>query len=189
MLRAAVFLDRDDTLIVNVPYLGDPSQVKLLPDARVALERLKLAGFALVVITNQSGVGRGLITAAQVDAVNARMVELLGNGLLDAIYNCFGTPEADPEGCRKPSPKLIFKAAKDLGLDLGRSYFIGDRTSDMLCGRNGGVRSLLVLTGRHDEDEINQARLYADAVVKGLMEAAEIILDQAGSACGKAFRS
>ncbi len=177
MLRAAVFLDRDDTLIVNVPYLGDPGQVKLLEGAREALQRLKVAGFVLVVITNQSGVGRGLITPEQVDAVNARMVELLGDGLLDAIYNCFGTPEADPEGCRKPSPKLIFKAANDLGLDLGRSYFIGDRTSDMLCGRNGGVRSVLVLTGRHGEEEINQARLYADHVATGLLEAADMILD------------
>jgi D-glycero-D-manno-heptose 1,7-bisphosphate phosphatase len=178
MRRAAVFLDRDDTLIVNVPYLGDPDQVRLLEGVREGLWRLKAAGFALVVITNQSGVGRGLITPAQVDAVNARMVELLGEGLLDGIYNCFGTPDADPEGCRKPSPKLIFKAAEDLELDLGRSYFIGDRACDMECGRNGGVRCVLVLTGQHDDEEIRRARRYADDVVSRLSEAVDIILSR-----------
>jgi D-glycero-D-manno-heptose 1,7-bisphosphate phosphatase len=176
MARAAVFLDRDDTLIVNVPYLGDAEQVKLLDGVKQALEQLKAAGFALVVITNQSGVGRGLITVEQVAAVNARMVELLGVGLLERIYNCYGTPDADPEGCRKPSPKLIFKAAEDLELDLRRSYFIGDRTSDMLCARNAGVQSVLVLTGQHPADEIAEAKKYADVIASDLVAAAEKIL-------------
>ncbi|MCS7064526.1 MAG: HAD family hydrolase [Methylacidiphilales bacterium] len=171
MARAAVFLDRDDTLIVNVPYLGDPEGVVLLNGVREGLWRLKGAGLALVVITNQSGVGRGLISVEQVEAVNRRVMELVGEGVIERVYSCYGTPEWDPEGCRKPSPRLVWQAARELDLDLGRSFFIGDRRSDMLCARNAGVKGVLVLTGRHDPAEVERAKGEADWVARDFAEA------------------
>lgn len=173
----AVFLDRDDTLIRNIPYLGDPTRVELLPGAAEALARLRTAGFQLILVSNQSGVGRGLITPAQVAAVNAAMEHLLGLRL-DAAYLSFaapGTPEGDAE--RKPSPHLLLRAAQERGLDLSRSFMIGDKTVDMACARRAGCRAVLVRTGT-EPAETAGADSLAHHCADTLTQAADWILAQ-----------
>src|SRR3954469_8398557 len=124
----AVLLDRDGTLIVDVPYNGDPGQVQPLPGARTALERLRAAGVRLAVVSNQSGVARGLLTPSQVDAVNARVEELLGP--LGTWQVCPHAPE-DGCDCRKPGPALVERAAAELGTDTSRCVVVGDIGADV----------------------------------------------------------
>lgn len=177
MSKRGILLDRDDTIIRNIPYLGDPAQVELLPGAREALQRARAAGFRLVVVSNQSGVGRGLITKGQVAAVNEAMERAAGVEF-DGIYCCYAAP-GDPYGSeeRKPSPVLAERAARDLGLDPARSYFIGDRWVDMECGRRAGLTTVLVESGNVDDaPSRRQARQSADHVFPGLAEAMDWIL-------------
>jgi D-glycero-D-manno-heptose 1,7-bisphosphate phosphatase len=138
----AVFLDRDGTLIRNVDYINDPADVDMFPDVPAALQRLKQAAFRVVMITNQSGFARGSLTQAQYDAVHARVLELAGPGAIDATYMC---PDFGPR--RKPEPAMILEAARDLNLDLSRSCMIGDKASDILCGRAAGTKSIFIRTG------------------------------------------
>lgn len=175
-LRPAVFFDRDDTLIVNIPYLGDPSQVRLMPGAREALRALHHAGFLLVLASNQSGVGRGLITPDQVGAVNQAMLNLLGPIPFAGIYCAFsapGQPGADHE--RKPSPHLLHLAARDHPIDLCRSFMVGDRGSDAEAGRRAGARSILLLNGRSPAD-LGSETEHADFLAPDLTAAAHWIL-------------
>lgn len=145
-LRPAVFFDRDGTLIEEAHYCADPARVKILPGVPAALQRLKQAGFLTFVITNQSGIGRGLITEAQYRAVEAEMLRQAGAGLIDAVYFC---PEAPNTGSlrRKPEPGMVLEAAAEHGIDLRRSYFVGDKAADIECGRRAGTRTILVRTG------------------------------------------
>ena len=149
--RAAVFLDRDDTLIANVPYLSDPAGVRLLPGASGALGALRRAGFALVLITNQSAVGRGLITEHRLEEIHDELGRLLAEqgAALDAIYYCPDVPVGDDRTVvenpnRKPGPGMLHRATADLGLDLDASWMVGDLISDVLAGLNAGCRSILV---------------------------------------------
>jgi D-glycero-D-manno-heptose 1,7-bisphosphate phosphatase len=153
MPRRAVFLDRDGTLNEDPGYIGEPEKVKLYPNTGETLSLLKNdLNFSLIVISNQSGIGRGLITRENVDAVNRKV-----NGLLkqfdveiDAFYYCPYHPDYNtPEECicRKPSPEMVLKAAKDFNIDLKDSYLIGDAVSDIECGINSGVKTILVKTG------------------------------------------
>ena len=130
----------------DVDYCRDPAKVRLLPGVPEALRRLKTAGFLNVIITNQSGIGRGWITPADYQAVHARLLELLGEGLIDATYFCPDRSDA-PGPRRKPAPGMILEAARDLAIDLHHSWMIGDKAIDVQCGRNAGARSILVLTG------------------------------------------
>jgi len=138
----AAFLDRDGTLIRNVDYINDPREVEMFADVPEALRRLKAGGFRVVVITNQSGFARGRLTQEQYDAVQARVLELAGPGNIDATYMC---PDFGPR--RKPSPAMILEAARDLNLDPGRSCMVGDKASDVLCGRAAGTRTIFIRTG------------------------------------------
>jgi D-glycero-D-manno-heptose 1,7-bisphosphate phosphatase len=137
----AVLFDRDETLVEDVPYNGDPARVVPLPGAREALDALRAAGVPVAVVSNQSGVGRGLITLAQVGAVNARVEELLG-----PFGGFFVCPHAPDDGCdcRKPGPKLIFDAARALGVDPACCVVIGDKRSDLEAASNAGATGLLV---------------------------------------------
>jgi len=146
-----VFLDRDDTLIANVPYLSDPSGVRLLPGASRGLEALRRAGFALVLITNQSAVGRGLITERRLEEIHDELGRLLAEqgAALDAIYHCPDVPLGDDRTVvenpnRKPGPGMLHRATADLDLDLEASWMVGDLISDVLAGLNAGCRSILV---------------------------------------------
>ena len=145
-LAPAVFLDRDGTLMEEVDYCRDPAKVRLLPGVIAGLARLKAAGFRAVIITNQSGIGRGRITEVEYAAVHARLLALIGPGLIDATYYCPDAPD-HPSTHRKPLPGMVHEAARDLGLDLGRSWLIGDKASDIQCGLNAGVQPILVKTG------------------------------------------
>ncbi len=177
----AVFFDRDDTLMVNVPYLGDPSKVEAFAEAATALIDLQRAGFLLFVVSNQSGVGRGLITRDQVYSVNLELVRQLGGDYIKAFYHSFSTPD-DPHGTdRKPSPELLFLAAKEHDVDLEHSFFVGDRLSDVLCGQAAGCQTILITHARssrlgNDDPEDERARNEADHLATDLTQAARYIL-------------
>jgi D-glycero-D-manno-heptose 1,7-bisphosphate phosphatase len=146
MKPCAVFFDRDETIVLDVPFNGDPARVQPAPNARMLLDRLRAAGLPLAVISNQSGVGRGFITATQVDAVNRRVDELLGP--FAGFFVCPHAPE-DACECRKPKPKLILDAARALGVDPACCVVVGDRQSDVEAARNAGAIPLKV-AGPHE---------------------------------------
>ncbi len=176
MSRPAVFFDRDDTLIRNVPYNGDPEQVELLPGARQALHELQEAGFALFIISNQSGVGRGLISPADVEAVNREMVRQLGADFFQGIYLCYAAPDQPDHNRRKPHPGMVWQARDEHDLDLQRSFFVGDKLIDIQCGRNSGCHSVLLDNPHDDPADRTAARAAADYTAITLPEAARWII-------------
>ncbi len=153
--RPVVFLDRDGTINEEVGYLRHPESLKLIRGAAGALKALKAAGYALVVITNQSGVARGYFDLSDVSRVNKHLLRLLKKegATVDAIYVCPHHPEGNRPpynvlcSCRKPAPGLAQQAARDLDLDLTRAYVIGDKLVDLHLAHNLGARGILVLTG------------------------------------------
>jgi D-glycero-D-manno-heptose 1,7-bisphosphate phosphatase len=155
-LRPAVFLDRDGTLVEEVPYLHEPAEVALLPGAAGALAALGAAGYALVVATNQAGVARGYYDEAAVARVHRRLRELLaaGGARLDAVLYCPHHPDGTVAGhagacrCRKPGPGMLEAAAARLGLDLPASYLIGNHPSDVGAALAAGATPLFGTTGR-----------------------------------------
>lgn len=155
----------------DVDYCGDPNDVHVLPGVTDALRTLKKCGFKLIVVTNQSGIGRGYFDEQQYKAVEAELERQVGAGIIDATYYCPHLPEAGCK-CRKPSPEMIFTAARQHAIDLSRSFFVGDKPSDIECGRNAGVKTVLVRTG-YGSDVDPQIASY---VATDLAEAAEIIL-------------
>lgn len=175
MKRKAVILDRDDTIVVNVPYNGDPAKVVLTPRASEALELLDQEGFVLAIASNQSGVGRGIITKEQVKAVNDEMIRQLGRNFFAGIYNCYEAPGQPGSELRKPHPHLLLKACEEHGLDPASSYMVGDRIADMKGGRAAGMKSILLTTEGFSEEK-EEARGHAHHVAKDLMEAAQWIL-------------
>jgi len=152
MGKAAVFLDRDDTLIENVPYLGDPEKVRLLPGTKEAIQKLRQSGLPLIVVSNQSGVGRGLITKEQVRSVDARMEQLMGLQFLE-YRHCFAAPGDPYDERRKPSPLMLQEAATEHGLDLSHSVMVGNRLSDIQAGHSAGCQTVLLKLRAHSEDE------------------------------------
>jgi D-glycero-D-manno-heptose 1,7-bisphosphate phosphatase len=180
-VKRAVFLDRDDTLMVNVPYLGDPSLVEIFPECAEALVALRKADYLLFVVSNQSGVGRGLITREQVHAVNTELQRQLEGDHIHAFYHSFATPDDPWANDRKPSPELLEQAAKAHGVDLTASFMIGDRLSDIECGINAGCRTILLThdkSSRRDggdpEDVIAQQK--AHYITSTLTDAANWII-------------
>jgi D-glycero-D-manno-heptose 1,7-bisphosphate phosphatase len=169
----AVFLDRDGTLMRDVDYCGDPRDVEVFAKAAEALRRLKQKGYKLVIITNQSGIGRGYFNETQYRAVEAEFLRQLGDGLIDGSYHCPDLPTTDSIR-RKPGPGMIFEAQRDHRLDLRRSFMVGDKASDIGCGRNASVRTILVQTG-YGESEENAG---ADWIARDIGHAADIILEQ-----------
>jgi D,D-heptose 1,7-bisphosphate phosphatase len=153
MANRAVFLDRDGTLIENPGYLGDPGKVKLLPFVAEILSRLKNEfNYYLIVISNQSGIARGLITAEQVEQVNEKINTLLRefNVSIDKFYYCPFHPDFSTKEecvCRKPSTVMVEKAVGALNIDLSESFFIGDSVADIECGMNANIRTILVKSG------------------------------------------
>jgi D,D-heptose 1,7-bisphosphate phosphatase len=149
MLNKAVFLDRDGTINEDIGYIGNPNLIKLLPGVVEGIKRLKKNGFLIIVITNQSGIARGLFTRNDVELCNNRINEILTeeNTKIDQFYYCPYHPEFDTEeksNCRKPSPHMIFEAAKKNNIDLSKSFMIGDRVIDMQSGQNAGVNTILI---------------------------------------------
>ncbi len=169
--RPAVFFDRDGTLIHEAHYCREPSQVRALAGAPEALLRLARAGFALVIVTNQSGIGRGYFTSDDYRRVHEEVLWQLKPAEITATYHDESTPDA-PSDRRKPSPRMVEEAAREHSLDLTRSWIVGDKTSDIECGRRAGLRTVLVKTG-HGKDHLECG---ADAVVRDLEDAADFIL-------------
>ncbi|MFP3867056.1 MAG: D-glycero-alpha-D-manno-heptose-1,7-bisphosphate 7-phosphatase [Desulfobacteraceae bacterium] len=147
-MNIAVFLDRDGTVNEEMGYINHPSRFHLLPGSIEAIARLNRAGIKAVLVTNQSGVARGYFPASLMDQIHHHLQQLLGQGgaHLDGIYVCSHGPD---EGCpcRKPRPGLLHQAARDLGIDLSRSFVVGDRYIDIELAANAGARGILVLTG------------------------------------------
>jgi histidinol-phosphate phosphatase family protein len=142
MNRPAIFCDRDGTLMHDTGYPRDPAEVRLVAGAAEALRELQGLGYLLVVVSNQSGVGRGLVTAEEAARVHERFAALLaGRGVeLDAAHYCPHAPDAGC-ACRKPQPGMLRQAAEQLGIDLARSWMIGDKESDEEAGRRAGCRT------------------------------------------------
>jgi len=178
-MSRAVFLDRDGTIIEEKEYLSDPDRVVLFPGTAQALKRLQDAGFKLLIVTNQSGIGRGYYTVEDMHRVNTRLVaELERCGVrLEKIYFAPEAPEQPSRG-RKPSPQFLFDARDEFGIDLSQSYMIGDKLIDLECGCNAGVKgSILVRTGYGAKCEgLEVQKVDRAHVVNSLAEAAEWIL-------------
>jgi D-glycero-D-manno-heptose 1,7-bisphosphate phosphatase len=178
-MKQAVFLDRDGTMIAEVNYLRRPEDVKIFPATRTGLKKLGDAGFQLFIVSNQSGVGRGYFTMADVEKVNERLCgELARDGIhFEKIYIAPEKPE-EPSYGRKPSPRFLFDARDEFDLDLSQSFMIGDKLIDLECGWNAGVKkSILVRTGYGAETEKESLQQITRAVVSDdLDKAAEWIL-------------
>ncbi len=174
--RAAVFLDRDGTLVRDPGYLHDPARVELLPGVVAGLGALAQAGWTLVVVSNQSGIARGIHTAEAFHAVMDRIGELLSaHGVrFAAAYYCPHHPDfTGPCACRKPGTELFERAARDLGLSLGRSWFVGDKLKDVEPALALGGRGILI--GPADSPEAALARARGSGVAPDLAAAAAII--------------
>lgn len=165
-----VLLDRDGTVIVEKNYLSDPAAVELLPGAAEGLRQMRAQGYGLILVTNQSGIGRGFFTENDLKLVHKRLEQLLeAEGVkLDAIYVCPHAPAVDCE-CRKPKPKLAKQAAADFDFHLGEAWVIGDKQADVDLARNSGARSILVRTGYGRQTEASGA--VPDYIADDLLDA------------------
>lgn len=183
MAARAVFIDRDGTLNVEKEYLSRPEEFEFIPGAPAAVRALRAAGYRVVVVTNQSGVARGYFGAEAVEALHRHIQQLL-RGFetgIDAFYYCphhptqgVGAYRVDCE-CRKGRPGMLLQAARELGLDLARSYMVGDKAADVEAGVRAGCRAILVATG-YGREELAAARLWQPLLADDLAAAARLIL-------------
>jgi D-glycero-D-manno-heptose 1,7-bisphosphate phosphatase len=199
-MTPAILLDRDGTVTTEVGPVLTPDRLRLLPDSAAAIRSACAAGFRAAVVTNQSAVARGLLSEEDLERVHGRLLALLGEegATLDGIYHCPHHPEhgAPPYrracDCRKPKPGLVLRAACDLGLDLARSYMVGDRMRDLQAGRAAGTRTILVLTG-YGRDEFGyhatRRRAPVDHVATDLSDAVHWILERERDVNGRVIES
>ena len=187
-LRRAVFLDRDGTIIEEAGYPDRLERIVFFPFSVDVVRTLNGGGFAVVVVTNQSGIARGVVSEAFVAEAHRYIGDRMeaGGARIDAFYYCRHHPEAfdlslrGPCDCRKPQPGLLQRAAADLGIDLRRSFIVGDRWQDLGAGHAVGARGVLVRTGvGRDQEQRTDARLPGALVVDDLAGAAAWILQQA----------
>lgn len=176
MSHAAVFLDKDGTLVDDVPYNVDPAKIVLATGAAKACAELTAAGFRLVVVTNQSGISRGLFDAHALVAVEARLRALLRVPLA-GFYHC---PHGSQDGCtcRKPMPGMLTAAARDLDVDLATSWMVGDILNDVEAGRSAGCRTVLIENGNETEWRAGRLREPHFRVPGMLAAASAILLEQ-----------
>ena len=177
----AVFLDKDGTLIPDIPYNVEPSKITLAPFAESALAMLRDRGFKLIVVSNQSGVARGYFPESALSGVEQRLQELLAPIRLDGFYYCPHHPQGAIKRyqiaceCRKPKAGMLLKAAQDHQIDLARSWMIGDILNDVEAGRTAGCRTILIENGNETEWILNDDR-DPHFRVTNLAGAAEVIL-------------
>jgi len=187
----AVFLDRDGVICEDVEYMEYPYQIKLIQGVTKAIRSLNKNGFKIVIVSNQSGVARGYFTEEDVKRVNLKMISKLGDGCrIDAIYFCPHHPEIGVErykkdcDCRKPKPGMLKSAAKDLDIDLKRSFMVGDKMDDVYAGHRAGCETILLLTGQ-GQDEVEyfktdntdmEKSIKPNNIASDLFEAVSIIL-------------
>ncbi len=186
-MKRAVFLDRDGTVNEEVGYLSNAADLRLIPGAGAAIKRLNDAGLLVVLVTNQSGIARGYFSEEQLLEIHERLKQMLqqDNARLDAIYYCPHHPTAGNShltkecDCRKPGTGLIDLASRDLHIDIGQSYVVGDKWSDVELGQRAGAHSILVRTGYgSDEEGARPSHLKdPDFIAHTITEAAEWIID------------
>ena len=190
--RRTVFLDKDGTLIDDLPYNVDPRRVRFAPGAREAVRLLSDAGYRLIVATNQAGIARGYFTEVELQAVEAHLaaeIAALG-GRLEGFLFCPHLPEGVNEyaiecDCRKPEPGLIRRAVDELGVRTDRAWFVGDTWMDVLAGRRGGCRTIMVGPEARDAAALPEDR-RPDYAVRDLLDAARVILATDGDRDSKA---
>lgn len=170
--RKAVFFDRDGTLMEEENYCKSPEKVRAFPGTAAALAELRNQGWLNILITNQSGIGRGYFTTAEYEAVNAELFRQL-EGALDAAYFCPDSPDV-PSPRRKPGTGMVEEAVRDHGIEPRHSWFVGDKDIDIHCGKTAGCRTILVLTGYGKQHQ----GCGADFTAKDAAEAAQIILNE-----------
>jgi len=193
-MNKAVFLDKDGTINEDLGYLTHPCQIKLLPGSADAIKLLNNAGFKVFVVSNQAGIARGIVTEDILQALDKRLQkEILKNGaFVDRMYYCPHHPEYGVYpyramcDCRKPNNGLLKKAAKEHNVDLGASYMIGDKISDIECGKASGAKTILVLTGKGRESNQSEEirRMAPDFIAKDLFAAVKWLLN-GGNGNGK----
>lgn len=187
----AVFLDRDGTIIEDVGYLKDVSDLKILPRAAAAIRLLNDHGLLAIISTNQSGIARGYFTEADLERIHQRLREELANegAFVDAIYYCPHYPEGNDKryrktcNCRKPSPQMLEQAALDFGLELQNCYVVGDKLIDIELGLRIGCKTVLVLTGYGEQvlGEIHESDVAPTYIAANLGSAVDWILDDIAS--------
>jgi histidinol-phosphate phosphatase family protein len=183
-MKWAVFLDRDGTINEEVEYLDDPQDLCLIPGVAEAIRLLNQARVPAIVVTNQAGVGRGYFSEARVEAIHQQLAKQLAahGARLDVIYYC---PHRPDEGCdcRKPNPGMLKRAAQERDIDLGRSFAVGDKVSDLEAGRRAGCRIVLVLTGYGAEaqESFEHSDFQPDFTAQDLLQAVRWILAQGGT--------
>ena len=187
MANKAVFLDRDNTVMEDPGYVTDPSAVKLLPGVELAMKSMAQAGYRLVIVTNQSGVARGLLTEEALEKIHAELRRQLAehDARYDALYYCPYHPEGTVEeyardsDLRKPKPGMLLKAARELDLELSQSWMVGDSARDIEAGQRAGCRTVRVRTRPSHHavpGELNDEDVQADYTVRNLVDAARVIL-------------
>lgn len=180
--KPAVFLDRDGTITQLRGFITSPNQIELIPDAAMIIERMRSSGLLCVLITNQSAIGRGMITKSELEEIHAELEEQLAfhNTTLDAIYWCPDAPNSEETVIdsprRKPGPGMLLDASRDLNIDLSQSWMIGDRISDVLAGMNAGCKgSIRVRTGYQYPKGVPEVT-GRYSTVNSLSEAVDLIL-------------
>jgi len=183
--RRFVLLDRDGTINEEIGYVLSPGELRLIPGAAEGIRRLRELGLGVVIVTNQSPIGRGWITEDELGAVHGRLRELLrAEGAdVDAIEHCPHAPE-DGCRCRKPATGMVERAAAALGFDPAQSFIVGDHAGDMAMGRAVGARTVFVMSG-HGEEELPAAEPFADHVVDDLLAAAALIRGEVLAGAGR----
>ncbi len=186
-MKRAVFLDRDGTLIELVHHLADPKAVRLLPGAGAAVRALREQGYACVLVTNQSAIGRGLLSVEGLGEVHAELMRQLAfeGTTLDGFYFCPLVPkQRDPTVIehpdRKPGPGMLLRAAKELSLNVAESWMVGDTMSDLMAGRNAGCHSTILVRTGYGRD-LAEPGPAADHVVEDVREAGRLILNHVGN--------
>ena len=173
--RRAVFLDRDGVINQNCSgYVRRWDDFRFLEGSLAALRKLSQSDFSVIIVTNQSVIGRGLVSAGVIAEINARMITEItsSGGRVDAVYCCPHRPE-DHCDCRKPEPGLFIQAARDCGIDLAASYCVGDKLSDLVAAERAGCQGILVLTGEGRQQPRQKAEAYT--IVSDLSEAVDVI--------------
>ncbi len=185
-VKRAVFVDKDGTLNDNVPYNADPARIRLAAGAGPALRRLQQSGFCLIVVSNQSGIARGLIDERAMLGVRARIAQLLqpDDVTLDGFYYCPHWPHGEVArfscvcDCRKPAPGMLLSAASEHGLALAHSWMVGDILNDIEAGQRAGCRTVLIDNGNETEWQDGPLR-RPHARVRNLPQAAQLIVSHA----------
>ncbi len=176
MNKRFIILDRDGTVIADKHYLDSPDGVELLPGAAEGMRKMITAGFNLIIVSNQSGINRGLFNAETLDSIHKRMIEILENENISikGIYYCPHTPDENC-ACRKPGTGLVLEAADELGFNPEKSWVIGDKAADVQLGKAIGGRAILVLTGEGSQTAKDTV-ISPDHIAENLSEAADLII-------------